>query len=153
MSAILASEVLGEANILTIVAVSDYNQRLRDDDVVMKMQAYEDKSAFYKLSDKKKAVFILNVICEIFEVSETDLIAKTKTRVREVIYPKMIYCYTVRKNTTMAFSSISDTIKWNHESVRHSCRSMSRYLELDSPQGLAASFMEKWKTNAPKFLL
>ena len=81
---------------------------------------YNDKS-FTTLEN------ILTAVCILTGSNEAEI--RSKSRKREYIIPRQIFCYAARKLTKMKYNEIGEFIGRDHSSIIHSCRESEKHIE------------------------
>lgn len=139
------------SNILTITYLAEQQRLRREDEVIERMIEYEAVSSFMKLTEKGKRDFILNKICEAFDVTPIKLIMVTRSN--HWVFVKAIYYYTAAMQTDLTYETIGEAIGARPSAVGYGNKMIREHLKHPNGDKALANHWGIWQESAPHWLL
>jgi len=83
-----------------------------------------------RLSNNERRDYIMNLITEHFGISKETLVSKT--RKREILYPRQIVAYLLKLTTTLTYFEIATFLGGKeHSNAVHSCQTIKDLMDSD----------------------
>lgn len=109
-----------------------------------------------KVNDHLKTRILVNIITKKFGIFEEELFSKKRDR--EIVEPRQLITYMIKKETELSLAQIGMIINRDHATVLHSVKAWNNLLDTEQPiriktREVADEYMQKiWEVESDKTL-